>query len=128
MLTGDTMKLTKSNEDYLEAIYQIYLTHEKIKSVEISKMLNVSKPGVTKALKVLIEHNLIHKESYGNIYLTDEGKQKAQEIYFKHKTIKNFLLKIGVSPEIAESDCCKIEHVISNETLNKLLEYLKGSN
>ena len=98
---------------------------DKIKSVEIAKMLNVSKPGVNKAMKILMDLNLITKENYGEIHLTDLGIEQAKNIYFKHTTIKNFLLRIGVSPDVADDDCCKIEHVISNETLTKLIEYLK---
>ena len=119
------MYLSKSSEDYLEAIYQIYIRGDKIKSVEIAKMLNVSKPGVNKAMKILMDLNLITKENYGEIHLTDLGIEQAKNIYFKHTTIKNFLLRIGVSPDVADDDCCKIEHVISNETLTKLIEYLK---
>lgn len=118
------MKLSKSSEDYIEAIYQLYISNQKIKSVEIAKMLNVSKPGVNKAMKILIDHHLIEKKSYGEIFLTDEGIKLAKEVYFKHTTIKDFLLKIGVKEETAEVDCCKIEHVISNETLNKLIAYI----
>ena len=115
-----TMNLSKSSEDYLEAIYQIYLTNTKIKSVDIANMLNVSKPGVNKALKILIENGLITKQSYGEIHLTEQGIISAKQIYFKHNTIKSFLIYLGVDQEIAEEDCCKIEHVISNQTLEKI--------
>ena len=118
------MKITKANEDYLEAI--LILENENktsIKSIDISKLLNVSKPAVTKASNELKSLGLINKDKYGEISLTSEGRKIANEVYTKHTTIKNFLLKLGVSEDTAESDCCKIEHILSKETLDKISEF-----
>ena len=116
--------LTDSNEDYLEAILIIKLKKEKVKSVDIAKRLNVSKPGVNKAMKVLKENGLIEKDYYGDIELTRKGEQIAKKIYKKHTTIKEFLLKLGVDEETSETDCCKIEHVISEKTFLAIKNYL----
>ena len=118
------MKVTKANEDYLETI--LILENENktsIKSIDIAKSLNVSKPAVTKASNELKELGLINKDKYGEITLTSKGRKIANDVYSKHVTIKNFLLKLGVSEEIAELDCCKIEHILSEETINKIKEY-----
>ena len=117
--------LTDSNEDYLEAIYILKLKFGKVRSIDIAKHLNVSKPGVNKAMNILKESNLIDKDPYGDVYLTSKGEDIAKKIYQKHTTIKEFLLKLGIDENIAEIDCCKIEHVISEETFKAIKNHLK---
>ena len=99
-------------------------TSKTVKSVDIASNLSVSKPAVTKAMNELKELGYINKDLYGEISLTDEGRVLALKVYDKHKTINLFLQKLGVSEEIAEIDCCKLEHAISDETLQKLKEFL----
>jgi DtxR family Mn-dependent transcriptional regulator len=118
--------LTDSNEDYLEAIYILNLKNGKVRSVDISKHLNVSKPGVNKAMNVLKENGLIDKDYYGDIYLTSKGESIAKKIYEKHTTIKEFLITLGIDEETAEIDCCKIEHVISERTFLAIKEFIKN--
>ena len=120
------INLTKANEDYLEAILIIEEKHDKVLSVEVAKLLGVSKPGVNKAMNILKENGLIEKESYSEIKLTTKGRKIAKEIYEKHQAIKKFLLALGVSEENAERDCCLIEHIISDETYEKIKEFLKN--
>ena len=116
--------LTDSNEDYLEAILIIKLKKGKVKSVDISKHLNVSKPGVNKAMNILKENGLIEKDYYGDIELTQKGEEIAKKVYKKHTTIKEFLLKLGIDEETSEIDCCKIEHVISDKTFLAIKQFL----
>ena len=120
--------LTDSNEDYLEAIYILKIKYGKVRSVDISKHLNVSKPGVNKAMNVLKDSGLIDKDYYGDVYLTQKGEEIAKSIYEKHTTIKNFLLQLGVDEETADVDCCKIEHVISDATFYAIKKYLEAKN
>ena len=115
------MKLSQSFEDYLEAIYVLEISKQKIKSVTISRMLNVSKPAVTKAMNELFAANYVEKTPYSQIKLTKTGRQIAKNVYHRHTVIKDFLIKkLGVSELTAEKDCCLIEHVISQETLTAL--------
>lgn len=116
--------LTDSNEDYLEAILILRLKNGKVRSVDVAKHLNVSKPGVNKAMNVLKENELIEKDYYSDIVLTKKGEEIAKKIYKKHTTIKQFLLKLGVDEENSEIDCCKIEHVISEETFSAIKNFL----
>ena len=118
------INLTKSIEDYLEAILILEKTNKMVRSVKIAQMLNVSKPGVNQAMNLLKEHELIDKPAYGEIILTEKGRKIANEVYKKHLLIKEFLIKLGVSEEIAEIDSCKIEHVLSDETLKRITLYL----
>lgn len=117
--------LTKSIEDYIEAIYMIELEKGNIKSVDISSKLGVSKPAVNKAMNELNKLNLIEKSNYSDIVFTEEGRKLAKKIYDKHMLIYEFLLSIGVSKENASIDCCKIEHVISDETAKCMKNFLK---
>jgi DtxR family transcriptional regulator, Mn-dependent transcriptional regulator len=116
--------LSKSIEDYLEAIFIIESKGQKIHSVEIAELLNISKPAVTKAMNELISLGYIQKKPYEDVTLTDSGRKIAKEIYHKHTTIKKFLISLGVSEETAEHDCCLIEHVVSKETFNKIEQNL----
>lgn len=120
--------LTPSNEDYLEAIYVLELTKERIKSVDIASSLNVSKPGVNKAVNILKSLGYVDKADYGDVILTNLGRQKAKEIYSYHTTLNEFLLNLGVSPETAAIDCCKLEHAISEETYQAIVKFLKKNN
>ena len=119
------MQLTKSNEDYLEAILLLEEKNANVKSVDIANMLGVSKAGVTKAMNILLNLGLIYKEKYSLIKLTEEGKKAALNVLDRHQTIEKFLEKIGVSKDIAKIDCCKIEHVVSNETIECLKKFIK---
>lgn len=118
--------LTRSIEDYLEAIYVFELEGENtIPSLKVAKALNVSKAAVAKAMNRLHDDGYILKELYGQISLTEKGREVGKLVYDKHKTIKEFLIKIGVSEENAEIDCCKIEHIICSETLSKIKDFNK---
>lgn len=117
--------LTESIEDYIESIYILEVRGEKVKSVTISKMLNVSKPAVSKAMNELLSLGYIEKKPYGEISLTDEGRKEAKRVYSSHTAIYDFLVSLGVSRENAEKDCCKIEHAISRETLEAFKKFTK---
>lgn len=118
-------KLSRSLEDYLEAILIFELKGERLHSIKIAKYLDVSKPAVTKALKRLANKGLVTKDTYADVIFTKEGRELAKKIYNRHTIIKHFLLSIGVDSNIAEIDCCKIEHVISEQTLKALAKIIK---
>ena len=120
------MKLSQSFEDYLEAIYVLETTGQKVRSVSIAKMLNVSKPAVTKAMKELFSAKYVEKSPYSAIKLTTSGREIGMNVYYRHTTIRDFLInKLGIKREIAEKDCCMIEHVISPETLKAMESFNK---
>jgi len=108
--------ITKSNEDYLEAIFTLE-KGEGVKSVDVAAALGVTKAAVSIAMNDLTAKGLVDKESYGTISLTETGKRVAESTLLKHALIKKVLVGIGVSPETAEEECCKIEHILSDETL-----------
>lgn len=120
------MKLGESLEDYLEALLLLE-NNGSIKSIEVAKMLEVSKPSVNKAMSVLKEYGFITQETYGDIYLTKQGRSKAESVLNRHLKIRNFLIDVlEVNEAVAEIDACKIEHIISDETFNKLKAFTKN--
>lgn len=115
---------TFSNEDYLEAI----LVNEKngeAKSIDVAHTLGVTKPAVHIAINSLITKGLVTKESYGSIILTPQGRTVATDILKKHNILKSFLMGIGVSEDIANDECCKLEHIVSDTTLLCLIKHCK---
>ena len=111
------MKLGESLEDYLETLLILEETG-KIRCVDVAS------PSVNKAMNVLKEKGYVLQESYGDIHLTDAGRDLAKSIYLRHETISGFLQDVlGVSAENADEDACHIEHVISEETFQKLMDF-----
>ncbi|MCM8767714.1 MAG: metal-dependent transcriptional regulator [Candidatus Omnitrophica bacterium] len=114
--------LTKSLEDYLEAIKLLTINKKVTRVKEISKLLDVKNSSVVNALNILKEKGYIKQEKYGYIELTDIGNKEATKILNKHKIVLKFLVDVlNVSEDVAKNDACKIEHVISEETLKKML-------
>ena len=120
-----TYKIGESSEDYLETILLLE-ADGKVRSVDIARHMEVSKPSVNKAMHVLKEKGYIHQETYGAVELTEEGREVALAVYERHSTILSFFSDVlKVSPENAEKDACRVEHVISNETFERMKETLE---
>ena len=118
--------LTASLEDYLEIIYILYENLSRVGITDVAKALGISKPSVTKAIKTLKNNSLVIQEKYGKIILTPEGERVAEEVYSKHKVLRKFLSEVlNVSSKTAEIDACKIEHIVSKETLEGVKNFLK---
>ena len=110
------MKIQKSAEDYLEAMLMLKEERGYIRSIDIAAKLGVTKPSVSYATKRLRENGYITTDSAGMIVLTESGLEIAERIYERHELITKLFVKIGVSPEQAREDACKIEHDLSEET------------
>lgn len=118
-------KNSESIEMYLETIYLLE-EKGKIRSVDIAHSLNVSKPSVNKAVNLLKEKGYITQEFYGDIHLTESGRKKAGQVYERHQLITDFLVNVlNVSLKSAENDACKMEHILSEETIQKMRDYQK---
>lgn len=117
-------KNNESLEMYLETIFLLEKTG-KIRSIDIAKNLNVSKPSVNKAVNNLKELGYITQETYSEIHMTEEGRKKAESIYQRHQLLTEFLIEVlHVSPLTAENDACKMEHILSEETLKQVAKAL----
>lgn len=114
------MSLLESGENYLEAILMVKEKKDNVHAIDIVNELKFSKPSVSIMLKKLKEEKYINIDSKGDITLTESGLDVASKIYERHKLLTSLLIKIGVSPEVAEDDACKIEHDLSNETFEAI--------
>ena len=114
------MALTSSMEDYLEAVLVIRQKRGTVRCVDISEQLQVTKPSVSRAIKELAKGGYLVKSENGTIYLTSSGEQTAAMIYERHRFFKQQLIDLGVDPETAETDACRMEHGVSEESFQKL--------
>lgn len=117
------MEIRESAEDYLEAILRLSRKGEGVRSIDVATMLGVSKPSVSHAMKLLREDGYIAMDRYGTITLLDKGAEIANNIYERHRVLSRMLESLGVSPEVALADACKMEHDISQETFEKIKEH-----
>ena len=119
-------KLTQSLEDYLEAIYIIALDNKVVRVKEVAKFLEVKTPSVVDAVSKLKEAGLVEHEKYGYLELTEKGIYSAKKINTKHEKIYKFFRDIlNVSDEVSKKDACKIEHHISRETMDNMVQFIK---
>ena len=117
------MQINKSAEDYLETMLILKEEHGYIRSVDIAEHLGVTKPSVSYATKNLRENGYITMASDGLIALTEKGLAIAEKIYERHKVLTQFFIEIGVDPDIAQQDACRIEHDIHPETFEALCKH-----
>ena len=117
--------MQESGENYLETILILQNRNGSVRSIDVARELSVSKPSVSRAMGILKDNGFITMETNGELNLTELGRARADAIYERHRFITKFLAEIvGVSPMTAESDACRIEHIISEETFEKIKEYL----
>ncbi|MBQ9376033.1 MAG: metal-dependent transcriptional regulator [Ruminococcus sp.] len=115
------MAIRESGEDYLETILILQERTGYVRSIDIAAELGFSKPSVSRAMGILKNDGFITVEPSGQIVLTKRGYLRAREVYDRHLLITRFLSEIlGVSDKNTDEDACKIEHVISSETYEKL--------
>ena len=114
------MSLLESGENYLESILVLSQQQKEIHAIDIVNYLGYSKPSVSVMLKKLKEAGYIIINEESHIFLTEKGLNVANKIYNRHKLLKDFLLSIGVSEQTAEDDACKIEHDLSDETIEAI--------
>ena len=115
--------ITQSLEDYIEAIY-LQLADGKAAQVRgVAKAVGVKMPSVVKAIRELKKLGLVTQEPYSPIELTEKGTRLAKHILSRHMLLRAFLEKLGVSRRNADADACRMEHILSAETLDKIREY-----
>lgn len=120
------MKIQESGENYLETILILKNRNGYVRSVDIANELSFTKASVSRAMSILRKAGLIVMEKSGNIVLTESGFARASAVYERHTVLSDFFRKVlGVDPETAVQDACRIEHVISQESFDKIKEYIK---
>ena len=117
------MRLHRSGEDYLEAI--LILEHKRgyVRSLDVAQQLSVTKPSVSNATRLLKEGGFLTMDEEKQIHLTELGREVAESIYERHCILTEGLIFLGVEPETAEQDACRIEHDLSRQSFEKLKEY-----
>ena len=117
--------ITSGLEDYLEEIYIANINNKPLKGAELARLLNISRASVSEDLSRLAAKNLIIYNSYETIQLTALGLEEAKKVYEKHNTLKKFFETVLEIPQKeASENACKIEHVISQNILNKMAEFI----
>lgn len=118
------MQLYESGEMYLETILMLSKRGGNVRSIDIVKEMNFSKPSVSNAMKNLREGEFVNVDGEGYITLTDSGREIAEKIYERHMVLTDCLIRLGVDKEVATEDACKIEHDISDETFDAIKRHL----
>ncbi len=122
------MSLKESGENYLEAVLILKKELGHVRSIDVAHHLNVSKPSVSVAMKTLREEGFLTVDELGNIALTEKGMLVADNMYERHHVIAKALMALGVSKENAFEDSCKIEHDLSQESFEKIKDFLEKHN
>ena len=118
------MKLLESSEMYLETIYVLSQKNARVRSIDVALEMGFSKPSVSRAVSILKKNGYVVMNEDSSLSLTESGKIAAQKVFERHNVITEFLSKIGVSEETASIDACRMEHVISDETLDAIKEFI----
>ena len=114
------MHLQESGEMYLESIFVLSREGKAVRAIDVCEYMGYSKPSVSRALGLLKDGGYVVSDKNGFLTLTDAGMKVAEKIYDRHTYVTAFLVSLGVSPDVAAEDACKIEHVISDESLEAM--------
>ena len=119
------MHLQESGEMYLESIYRLSMQSNAVRSVDISEYMGYSKPSVSRAVNLLKTGGYIVMDQENFITLTDAGREIAEKIYTRHTVLTQMLIQLGVSPEVAAEDACRMEHTISDESFEAIRRHME---
>ena len=114
------MHLQESGEMYLETILVLTSQSPHVRAIDVGEYMGYSKPSVSRAMGLLKSGGYIKVDENGYITLLEPGREVAETIYERHTLLTQFLVRLGVSPDIAAEDACKLEHVISNESFQAI--------
>ena len=117
------MQLQESGEMYLETIYVLSKKGKPVRSIDVCEHMGFSKPSVSRAVGILKNGGYVVMDKNGYLSLTEEGLRAAERTYERHRLLTSFFIALGVSEATAAEDACKIEHVISDETINAMKKH-----
>ncbi len=120
------MHLHQSGEDYLETILILRQSKGVVRSIDVAQHMGFSKPSVSRAMSILRADGYIEMERSGGIRLTEEGERVARTMYERHDLLTRWLTGLGVSPETAAGDACRMEHALSEETFSCIKRYISA--
>ncbi len=119
------MEMRESSEDYLEMILMLRERNGVVRAVNVAEELDFTKASVSVAMKKLRENGYVSLDEDGALLLTPAGEAIATRVYQRHRVLTDFFIRLGVDPEVAARDACKVEHDLSQETFEKLLLHAK---
>lgn len=119
------MHVHESSEDYLETILMLKERKGYVRSVDVANELEFTKASVSVAMKKLRESGYVQVDADGGLSLTQAGLDIARRVYDRHRLLTEFFVRLGVDPEIAAQDACRVEHDLSEQTFSKLVEHAK---
>ena len=119
------MKMNESSENYLETILILSNRKPHVRSIDIANELGFSKPSVSIAMKNLKENGYITIDDGGMISLTDKGREIAEKTYERHTLFTEWLIRLGVSPDVAAEDACRMEHAVSEESFAAIKNFVQ---
>lgn len=119
------MPLKESAEMYLETIYTLSKATSSVRSIDVAEALNYSRPSVSRAVGLLKRDGYLAMNEEGFLLLTNKGIDTAEKIYERHTILTSALIALGVDPETAAEDACKIEHDISDRSLDAIKAHMK---
>jgi len=123
---GTVLKTHESAENYLETIYVLGQSGDRVRSIDIANELGFSKPSISVAMKNLREQKLIEIDNDGFISLTDDGRQIAESMYERHMLISDWLAFLGVDRVTATNDACRMEHAMSDQSFTAIKNHIKA--
>ncbi len=119
------MRLQESGEMYLETIYILTKRQSEVRSIDVAEHMGYSKPSVSRAVGLLKQGGFVVTDGDGFLSLTGEGMRMAEKIFERHTVLQRLLVHMGVSEATAAEDACKIEHVLSDESLTAIKRFLE---
>lgn len=123
-MISEHKNLSSGLEDYIEAIYIAQLQDNQLKGAQLARILNISRASVSEALTKLVNKELVTYNRYEFISLTEKGLAEAKRVYTKHHILEDFFKNVlGISPDEANENACKIEHIISENVLSKIEKF-----
>lgn len=120
------MSLHESAEMYLETIYVLSKEKNSVRSIDVAEHMGYSKPSVSRAVGLLKNGGYLIMENDGCLVLTNKGKETAKKVFERHTVLSSFLAFLGVDDSIAAEDACKIEHVVSDQTILAIKKFLEN--
>ena len=118
------MRIQESGEMYLESIYVLLKKNGFVRSIDVAEYMGYSKPSISRAMGLLKAADMIEIAKDGAITLTDAGISVAEKIYERHTLLSNLLIRLGVNPEVAAEDACRLEHAISDESFEAIKHFV----
>ena len=122
------MGIHESGEMYLETIHVLLKQNGSVRSIDISEHMGYSKPSVSRAVGLLKKDAYITVDKDGYISLTETGRRVAEKIYERHTVLNQLLIHLGVDPQIAAEDACRLEHAISDESFRAIKNHIRNLN